>query len=285
MPGETFASAEDYQKFSSTQKQQGMCLINEIKLEPRMKVLDVGCGNGLTTLELLRKEPSIAIDAFDISGNMIELSQTNLRKSHFAKWNVHFFVQDAETFVAEDVYDLIVSNAALHWVRDGRRMYKILYDALKENGSIAVHQGGYGCYRGLHSLVHKAINETHLTDHFADWSYPIFYPKKEEMEQILRSIGFLSVRIVCVESDGMEYHTLVEDFINAGMLPYFRLYPDLPITKTLRFPSFIVFSSALTAYTNRKECAQGYRGLQSSGRSGQRRAPNSGIPRRGSSQS
>ena len=72
MPGETFASAEDYQKFSSTQKQQGMCLINEIKLEPRMKVLDVGCGNGLTTLELLRKEPSIAIDAFDISGNMIE---------------------------------------------------------------------------------------------------------------------------------------------------------------------------------------------------------------------
>ena len=41
-----------------------------------------------------------------------------------------------------------------------------------------------------------------------------------------------------------------------------RLYPDLPTTKTLRFPSFIVFSQALTAYTNRKECAQGYRGLR-----------------------
>ncbi|MHB8254430.1 MAG: hypothetical protein ACYDEV_12195 [Acidiferrobacter sp.] len=41
------------------------------------------------------------------------------------------------------------------------------------------------------------------------------------------------------------------------------LYPDLPTTKTLRFPSFIVFSSALTAYANRKECAQGYRGLRS----------------------
>ena len=41
------------------------------------------------------------------------------------------------------------------------------------------------------------------------------------------------------------------------------LYPDLLTTKTLRFPSFIVFSSALTAYANRKECAQGYRGLRS----------------------
>ncbi len=42
-----------------------------------------------------------------------------------------------------------------------------------------------------------------------------------------------------------------------------RLYPDLPTNKTRRFPSLIVFSSALTAYANRKECAQGYRGLRS----------------------
>ncbi|MHB1544336.1 MAG: hypothetical protein ACYCS1_07260 [Gammaproteobacteria bacterium] len=41
------------------------------------------------------------------------------------------------------------------------------------------------------------------------------------------------------------------------------LYPDLPIAKTLRFPSSIVLSSALTTYVNRKECAQGYRGLRS----------------------
>ena len=66
---------------------------------------------------------------------------------------------------------------------------------------------------------------------------------------------------------------------------YKWLYPDLPTTKTLRFPSFIVFSQALTAYANRKECAQGYRGLQSSGRSGQRRAPGRGIPRPDSSRS
>ena len=63
------------------------------------------------------------------------------------------------------------------------------------------------------------------------------------------------------------------------------LYPDLPTTKTLRFPSFIVFSQALTAYTNRKESAQGYRGRQSSGRSGQQRAQGRGIPRPGSSRS
>ena len=70
-----------------------------------------------------------------------------------------------------------------------------------------------------------------------------------------------------------------------GKIDEIGLYPDLPTTKTLRFPSFIVFSSALTAYANRKECAQGYRGLRSSGRSGQRRAPGRGIPRPGSSRS
>ena len=231
---ELFAAAEDYQRFSLTQRQQGMRLIDEIDLAPGMKVLDVGCGNGVTTLELLGREPNITIDAFDIASNMIELCKDNMQKLGIAKGSVHFFVQDAETFSAENTYDLIFSNATLHWARDGRRMYKILYDALKKNGSIAVHQGGYGCYRGLHGLVHKAIVEAHLTDYFADWSYPIFYPKKEEMEQILRSIGFLSVRIVCVESDGMEYHTLVEDFINAGMLPYFRQLPEDRLRRKLR---------------------------------------------------
>ena len=39
------------------------------------------------------------------------------------------------------------------------------------------------------------------------------------------------------------------------------LYPDFPTTKTLRFPSFLGLSSALTVYVNRKEWAQRYRGL------------------------
>ena len=36
----------------------------------------------------------------------------------------------------------------------------------------------------------------------------------------------------------------------------FRPYPDLATTETLAFPNFIVFSSALTTYANRKECAE-----------------------------
>ena len=47
-----------------------------------------------------------------------------------------------------------------------------------------------------------------------------------------------------------------------GQLPFW-LYPNLPTAKTLRFPSCVVFSSVLIAYANRKEYAQGYRGLRS----------------------
>jgi hypothetical protein len=32
----------------------------------------------------------------------------------------------------------------------------------------------------------------------------------------------------------MEYHTLVEDFINAGMLPYFRQLPEDRLRKKLK---------------------------------------------------
>jgi SAM-dependent methyltransferase len=244
-----FMSADNYQQHSLTQRHLGMHLIDAIELVPMMKVLDVGCGNGVTTLQLLEKEPTIAVDAIDISDSMIKLAKVNMRRS--SATGINFFVQNIETYAHKNAYDMIFSNAALHWASDGAAVYKVLYDALRTNGSLAVHQGGFGCYRGLHSLVHKAIAEARLTD-FADWSYPIFYPRKEEMERILISLGFLSVRIVPVESDGSEYPSLVEDFLNAGMLPYFRQLPDDKLRKKLKDVFLdIVACSEVDTYSNR----------------------------------
>jgi hypothetical protein len=77
-----------------------------------------------------------------------------------------------------------------------------------------------------------------------------------------QSVGLLNHRF---GSPGGNWHSVYYQAIGgpgSGNL-FFRLYPDLPTNKTRRFPSLIVFSSALTAYANRKECAQGYRGLRS----------------------
>ena len=72
----------DYQNNSFTQFRQGQKLVNMITPMANAKILDVGCGNGLTTIELFNRFNQTAkIKAFDISPSQIAMAKKN-RDSH-----------------------------------------------------------------------------------------------------------------------------------------------------------------------------------------------------------
>jgi len=81
---------------------------------PVRAVLDLGCGTGNLTLQVLRQFPDARIDAVDISGEMIRIaeSRTGVGRVSFVKEDFRCL-----TFPPES-YDLVVSSIAIHHLDD-----------------------------------------------------------------------------------------------------------------------------------------------------------------------
>ena len=97
-----------------------------------MRVVDFGCGTGELTRALhdhLQAEETIGIDS----------SETMLLKSaSFGTEMLRFERGDIEGFVTDRPYDLVFSNAALHWIEDHERLFARLTSFLAPHGQLAV---------------------------------------------------------------------------------------------------------------------------------------------------
>lgn len=211
-----------YDKSSQTQYQQGSKLIDKLKLTRHANILDLGCGNGKTTIELYHAEPSNRIVAIDQSSSQIDIAIENRTAAKIPATAIDFQQMDALDLKEKEAFDLIFSNAALHWIIESKVMYTKIFEALKPNGTIAIHQGGAGSYRELHEVAYETLNDLQLSDQFSNWQIPLFYPTKREMQDLLESVGFSSIKIESVESNGQEYSNLIENFSNASLLPYLQ---------------------------------------------------------------
>jgi len=95
-----------------------------------MRVADLGCGTGELTRELheqLAAEETIGIDN----------SEAMLRKATSSE-TLHFELGDIAGFTSDRPFDLIFSNAALHWVPDHERLFARLASMLTPDGQLAV---------------------------------------------------------------------------------------------------------------------------------------------------
>lgn len=217
----------DYQNNSFTQFRQGQKLVNMIEPRSDAKILDIGCGNGLTTIELFNKfNQSAVIHAFDISPSQIEIAKKNRDSRLIPESAIKFYIMDVLDLTEENSYDLIFSNSALHWASDPYNAYKKIYYALKPSGQIAVHQGGVGTYKGLHNMVKVAYTNLGLSDFYSNWNFPAFYPSIDEIQNMLERIGFRNITVESKESQGTEFSTLVEDFAKASLIFYYECIPE-----------------------------------------------------------
>ena len=245
-------NGQEYNLSSETQSKQGSTLIDMIELSKGIKVLDVGCGNGKTTLELYSKNPSVYIDAFDLSLSQIKVAIKNQDELGVPETQVHFYQKNAITIDYEKKYDLIFSNATLHWVTEAKEMYGKLFKALKPEGKLAVHQGGFRSYFGLHKVVLQAIHNLNFDRYFENWEYPIYYPTSDEMEHMLLEIGYEQVRVISHVTDGKEHSNLIDNFKNASLLPYLNRLPDVASRENLTTEYYdLCTSQEIDTYTHR----------------------------------
>jgi len=123
---------DQYERFKAERKQPFIDLLSLIEHRPDMRVADLGCGTGELTRELhehVRAQETIGVDN----------SETMLLKSSaFGGAMLRFERGDIEAFVADRPFDLVFSNAALHWVPDHPGLLRRIAGLLTPRGQIAI---------------------------------------------------------------------------------------------------------------------------------------------------
>ncbi len=214
-----FTEPQQYIDHSATQTEQGEILLyligRTLKLKkPVGRILDVGVGTGNLVANLSEQYENAEIVGIDNSKKMTSY-MTN-RYSGNPRFSFKNISIDDTSVVKIGTFDIIASNATMHWIKDQVQAYRNMHAMLNANGIIAIHQGAEGCYKELYDLTAKVLldsgfnvpNKKFLTYHTI------------ESIRFIEKLGFeiIDSRIITEPTPP----TLVDDFSHAGMLPYLQ---------------------------------------------------------------
>ena len=116
-------------------------------------VVDLGCGNGALTEQLIEKGyRTLGIDA----------SPQMLEKAKELHPDLDFRLDDACEFRLEEKADAIFSNAVFHWIDDHDKLVKNISENLKSGGEFVFEFGGKGCAETVHNAMEQAFSSLGL---------------------------------------------------------------------------------------------------------------------------
>ncbi|MHB8876025.1 MAG: methyltransferase domain-containing protein [Myxococcaceae bacterium] len=123
---------KQYERFKAEREQPFFDLLSLVRPKKAMRVVDLGCGTGELTRTLHDRLSARETVGIDSSEAMLEKSRA------FVTPGLRFEKADLRAFSAVRSFDLVFSNAALHWVPDHPSLLRSLEDALDEGGQLAV---------------------------------------------------------------------------------------------------------------------------------------------------
>ncbi len=109
-------NAADYHTSSPAQYQWAQELIAKLGLAGNERVLDIGCGDGKVTAEISRHLPEGKVTGVDNSPEMIRFAFDHFPRTEYR--NLTFVRMDARELSFLEEFDVVFSNAALHWIPD-----------------------------------------------------------------------------------------------------------------------------------------------------------------------
>ena len=137
---------QQYLKFGGERLRPAHDLLARITIEEPRHIVDLGCGTGTVTALLRARWPEASIVGVDNSESMLERARSVLP-------DVGWEFADLARWAPATPPDLLVSNAALHWLDDHATLFPRLLSHLRPDGVLAVqmpaqhaapsHQLGY----------------------------------------------------------------------------------------------------------------------------------------------
>ncbi len=200
MPAESPAPAvpwdgASYDEVAAVQEGWGRAVIARGPWRGDEVVLDAGCGSGRLIPSLLERIPHGRLFCLDRDGAMLEAARQRLRALSPAT-PVRIVPGDLaaleQTPLVAASFDLVFSNAALHWVLDKQRAFAGFIRLLQPGGRLSAQFGGQGNIQRTRAAVYRALRQLGLP---TDYDEEFAFQAPETTAEQLKICGFRNVRV------------------------------------------------------------------------------------------
>lgn len=141
-------NADIYDSFGKERMQPSIDLAARLKDKKFKRILDVGCGSGMSTAAILSTWKDAEVIGVDLSEEMLQNARETMPQVQFIRRNCSKPLLDMGTF------DLIFSNAFLQWIPNQEEIINQAFSMLKEGGVLAVQIPHIGI-KALENMQYK----------------------------------------------------------------------------------------------------------------------------------
>jgi len=218
-------NASDYAKNSFQQQQWARELIGKLNLRGNERLLDIGCGDGKITAEIASCLPGGQVVGIDNSNEMINLAKGRYSSQTYS--NLHFQVEDASRLPFYDEFDVVFSNAALHWVVDHLPVLQGIARGLKCGGKILLQMGGKGNAADVISIIDGMIQSKEWSMYFDGFGFPYGFYGPDDYQVWLNNVGLKPIRVELIPKDMVHQGRIgLSSWIRTTWLPYTQRLPE-----------------------------------------------------------
>lgn len=157
-------------------------ILHKLNLPKDSKILDAGCGDGYSTINLAKKFPEFTFKGIDYSENMIRIANSRLENEHVG--NISFSVGNILELdkVFDNEFDAVITIRCLINL-DSKQLQK---KAFAEIAKVIVKNGYYVAIENFvegHNEMNKARTKIGLSEIPIRWHN--FFFKEDELEEIV----------------------------------------------------------------------------------------------------
>jgi trans-aconitate methyltransferase len=178
---------------------------------PGERILDLGCGDGMLTLEL--RDTGADVLGVDSSEEFIAAAQAR---------GLDARIMDGEDLRFDSEFDAVFSNAALHWMPKADAVASGISRALKPHGRFVAEFGGHGNVAAIVTAM-RAVGTRRGGD--LTLANPWYFPATQVYQSLLERHGF-SVKRIALIPRPVVLKTGIEGWLVLFRNPFFAQFGE-----------------------------------------------------------
>ncbi len=216
MPNDDSWNPAQYDRFKAERQRPFFDLVEMIEARSGMHVVDLGCGTGELTAALHKRLRAAHTLGIDRSAAMLA------KASPRGTTDLAFEQRDIGNQLPRAAYELVISNAALHWVPDHEKLLERLTSSLRPEGQLAVQVPANHT-----EATHRVAAQVAACDPFRSamdgYVAPVHVLPPPDYARLLHALGYVRQRVeLRVYGHILESRDAVVEWVKGTTLTVYR---------------------------------------------------------------